>query len=169
MANWDSVINNRMTMGRGRSLCLAMNALKRRREAGEEERRLGVIPFLGRGIALAEPILNQERIPGRNGKKIARGRSRSYPAPPPNIFRSQPYSQPCCLAAGLGYVASNACLPSRINPLSWHTSNSPCPCSESLPLLFPPLYPSQNQNDTESTPQSSDSEEGDSQSKSFFM
>ena len=143
MANWDSVINNRVTMGRVRSLCLAMNTLRRRREEGEEERRPGVIPFLGRGIVPVEPNLNQqERVPGRNGNiNMARGRSRSYPAPPPNIFRSQPHSQPCCLAMGLGYVASNACLLSRINPPSHCTSNSPCPCQNHCPCHFPPPPP----------------------------
>ena len=129
-------------MGRVRSLCLAMNALRRRREAGEEERRWGVIPFLGRGIVPVEPILNQERVPGSNGKvNMARGRSKSYPAPPPNIFRSQPHSQACYLAVGLGYVASNACFPSRINPPSSHASNLPCPCQHHCPYHFPPLHP----------------------------
>ena len=47
-------------MGRVRSLCLAMNALRRRRESGEEERRPGVIPFLGRGIVPVEQRLNQQ-------------------------------------------------------------------------------------------------------------
>ena len=55
MANWEDVINNRITMGRARPLFLAVNALRRRREEGEQERRPGVIPFLGRGIVPAEP------------------------------------------------------------------------------------------------------------------
>ena len=164
MANWDSVINNRVTMGRLRPLFLAISAL-RRREEGEEDRRLGVIPFLGRGIVPVEPRLNQEGVPGRNGNiNMARGRSRSYPASPLNIFRSQPHTQPCCLTAGFGYVAPNACLQSRINPPSCHTSNSPCPCQNHCPYHFPPP-PSlpQNQNDTESTSsESSDSKDGDS-------
>ena len=150
-------------MGRSRPLFLAINALRRRRE--EEERRLGVIPFLGRGIVTVEPRLNQERIPGRNGNiNLARGRSRSYPAPPPNIFRSQPHIQPCCLTAGFGYVAPNAHLPSRINPPSCHTSNSPCPCQNHCPCHFPPPPPlPQNQNDMKSTSsESEDSEDGDS-------
>ena len=165
MANWDSVINNRVTTGRSRLLFLAINAPRRRREEGEEERRLGVIPILGRGIDLVEPRLNQERVTGRNGNiNMARGRSRSYPAPPPNIFRSQPHTQPHCLTVGFGYVAPNAHLPSRINTLSCHTSNSPCPCQNHCPFHFPPppTLP-QNQSDTKSTSsESSDSEDGDS-------
>ena len=120
-----------------------MNAFRRRREAGEEERRPGVIPFLGRGIIPVEPRLNQqERVPGKNGNiNMARGRSRSYLAPPTNIFRSQPHSQPCCLTAGSGYVAPNAHLPSKINPLPHHASNSPCPCQNQCPCHFPPHPP----------------------------
>ena len=49
MADWDSIIKDRVTMGRSRPLCLAMNAARRRRKAEQEERRPGVIPFLGRG------------------------------------------------------------------------------------------------------------------------
>ena len=165
MANWESITNNRVTIERVRSLCLAMITLRRRREAGEEERRLGVILFWGRGIVPVEPVVHQERVPGRNGNvNMARGRSRSYPESPPNIFRSQPHSQPCCLTAGLGYVASNAHFPSRINPPSCHASNSPCPCQHCCPCHFQfPTPLSQNQNDTESiSSESSDSEDGDS-------
>ena len=127
MVNWDDVINNRITMGRARPLCLAMNALRRRRETGEEERRPKVIPFLGRGIVPVEQRENQQEwVPGRNDIiNRARGRSRSYPAPPPNIFRSQPRSQPCCLAVGFGYVAHSAQYLSRLNSLFPHVPNPP--------------------------------------------
>ena len=50
MANWDDIINNRLTMGRSRLLCYAVNVERRRRENGEEERRPGLIPPAGRGI-----------------------------------------------------------------------------------------------------------------------
>ena len=50
MADWDDVINNGLTMGRSRPLIYALNAAQRRRENGEEERRLGLIPPVGRGI-----------------------------------------------------------------------------------------------------------------------
>ena len=40
MANWDHIISRRISMGRSRSLCLALNAARRRREEkrGEETR-----------------------------------------------------------------------------------------------------------------------------------
>ena len=144
MANWEDVINDRIIMGRVRPLFLAINALRRRREEGEEERRLGVIPFLGRGIVPAEPRSNQqERVPERNSTiNMVRGRSRSYPAPPPNIFRSQPHSQPHCLTAGFGYVALNAWFPSRLNSPSCHAFNPPCHCLNHCPCHFPSLHPS---------------------------
>ena len=37
-------------MGRSRQMCYAMNAERKRRENGEEERRPWVMPLLGRGI-----------------------------------------------------------------------------------------------------------------------
>ena len=83
-------------MGRMRPLFYAVNVLRRRREEGVEERRPGVIPFLGRGIVPGEARPNQQErvLGGNNFSYTARGRSRSFPAPPPNIFRSQPHSQP---------------------------------------------------------------------------
>ena len=142
MANWDAIINNRVTMGRLRSLCMALNDARRRREA-EEERRPGVSPFFGRGIVPLVPRLNQwERVPGRNNNiNMTRGRSRSFLAPQLNIFRQQPHSQPCCLTAGFGYVAPNACFPSRINPPSCPTFNPPCPCQNCCPCHLPPPPP----------------------------
>ena len=47
MADWDDIINNRITMGRARQLCYATNAERRWRE--EEEGRPGTRPLLGRG------------------------------------------------------------------------------------------------------------------------
>ena len=164
MANWDSIINNRVMMGRSRSLCLALNATQRRREAGEEEWRPGVNPFLGRGIFPMVPRFNHwERVPGQNNNiKMARGRSRSFPAHPPNIIRQQPCSQPHCSTVGFGYVAPNACFPSRINPPSCPIFNPPCPCQNCCPCHLPPPPPPP-QNDTESTSsESSDSEDCDS-------
>ena len=113
MADWDNIINNQITMGRSRHLCYALNALRRRREAGEEERRPGVIPLIGRGIRPFVPRFNHwERAPeGNNFGYCTRGRSRSFPAPQPLDIRRQPHSQPCCLAAGFGYVAQNAQFP----------------------------------------------------------
>ena len=67
MANWDDIMNNRLTMGRLRQLCYATNAERRRRENEEEERRPGTRPLLGRGLG---PYL-QDCYNGKgSGKKI---------------------------------------------------------------------------------------------------
>ena len=110
MANCEDVINDRIIIGRVRPLFYAVNVLRRRREEGVVERRPEAITFLGRGIVPGEARPNQqERVPeGNNFSYNARGRGRSCPAPPPNIFRSQPHSQPCCLTAAFGYVGPNA-------------------------------------------------------------
>ena len=86
MADWDDVINNRLTMGRSRPLIYALNAAWRRRENGEEERRLGLIPPAGRGIW---PVVVVPRFEHFGGfweesyylDNTARGRSRPFPAP----------------------------------------------------------------------------------------
>ena len=166
MANWEDAINDRMVIGRVRPLFYAINALRRRREEGVEERRPGVIPYLGRGIVPGEARTNhQERVPGGNNFSYnARGRSRSFPTPPPNIFRSQPHSQPCCLTAGFGYVAPNAQFPLRLNSPSCHAVNSSCPCLNHCPChLTPPTLLPQNPNNSESSSsESSDSEDDNS-------
>ena len=48
-------MNNRLTMGRGRWLCYAANAERRRREDEESERRPGVRPLVGRGVGPETP------------------------------------------------------------------------------------------------------------------
>ena len=48
MAEWEDIINNHLTMGRGRWLTYAANAERRWRE--EEERRPGARPLTGRGV-----------------------------------------------------------------------------------------------------------------------
>ena len=133
MVNWDSVINNKVTMGRARSLCLVMNALRKRRE-GEEERRPGVIPFLGRGIVQVEPRLNQqERVPGEMVILTQQeGEVGLIQHPPPNIFRSQPHSKPCWLAAGFQCPSPIKNQP-PIPPCFQLTLSLP----KSLPLPFP--------------------------------
>ena len=110
MADWNDVVNDRVVMGRARPLFYTVNMLRRRREEGVMEKRPGVIPFLGRGTAPGEVRPDQwERVLGGNNyNQNTRGRSRSYPAPPPNILRSQPHSQPHCLTAGFSYAAPNA-------------------------------------------------------------
>ena len=127
MADWDDIINNRITMGRARQLCNALNAARRRREEGIGEWRPGVNPFLGRGIRPIVPQFNHwERVPGNNNNiNMDQGRSRSFPAPSQVIIRRQPHSQPCCLMAGFGYVAPT--------PNSYQEST---PCSPMLPTFI---------------------------------
>ena len=161
MANWDDIMNNRLTMGQVRQLCYAMNAARRRRENGEEERRPGVMPLLGRGI---RPVVLQfqhwDGFPEENYNYnySTRGRSRSFPAPQPYLeIRRQPHSLPCCLAAGFGHVAPNAWFPPRLNCPPLCTPNPPH-------YVPPPPPPPQDQTDskTESTSSEFDSESGDS-------
>ena len=90
MAGWDNVINNRLTMGRSRPLIYALNAAQRRRENGEEERRLGLIPPAGMGIRLVVVVPRFEHFGGfweenYHLDNTARGKSRSFPAPQPFI------------------------------------------------------------------------------------
>ena len=54
MAEWEDIINNRLTMGRARWITYAANA--RRREE-EEERRPGARPLTGRGGTQTSQIL----------------------------------------------------------------------------------------------------------------
>ena len=118
MADWDNIINNRITMGHAKSLCYAFNAARRRRKEGIEEWRPGVNSFLERGISPVVPrFIHWERVLGNsNNVNMAQGRSRSFPAPPQAIIRRQPHNQPCCLTAGFGYVAPNTQFPPRFNP-----------------------------------------------------
>ena len=46
MANWEDIMNNRITMGQGRWLCYAINAERRQIENEELERRPGVRPLV---------------------------------------------------------------------------------------------------------------------------
>ena len=143
MANWDDIMNNRLTMGRVRQLCYAMNAERRRRENGEEERRPGVMPLLGRGI---RPVVLQFQHwdgfweENFNYNYMARGRSRSFPTPQPYLeihYRRQPHSLPHCMAAGFGHVAPNAQvspkieLPTTLHPQPTSLCTTPSPSSRS--------------------------------------
>ena len=55
MANWDDIINNRLTMARSRQLCYTANAERRRRESEEEERRPGTRQLIHRGVGPIPP------------------------------------------------------------------------------------------------------------------
>ena len=135
MANWDDIINNKITMGRARHLCYALNVARRRRAEGIDEWRPGVNPFIGRGIRPILPRFNHwERVPENNNYRYAaQGRSRSFPAPPQQDIRRQPHSQLHCLTAGFGYVAPNALFPSRLNSLP--------PMSLTHLTIYHPLLP----------------------------
>ena len=119
MANWDNIMNNRLTMGRARQLCYAQNAERRRREE-EEEGRPGAIPLIGRGIRLIIPRFQHwDGFWEENFYPSARGRSRSYPLPQPFLqihYHRQTHSLPYYLTGGFGHVAPNVCLPRVNNP-----------------------------------------------------
>ena len=128
-------------MGRSRQLCYAMNAKRRRRENGEEERRPRVMPLLGRGIRPMVPRFQQWdgfQEENFNFNYMARERSRSFPTPQPFLqihCRRQLHSLPCCLAAGFGHVAPNAQFPLRLNCPPLHAPNPPHYVPPLLPLL----------------------------------
>ena len=61
MADWEDIINNRLTIGRSRWLTYAANAERRRRE-NEEERRPGARPPTGRGEAQTSQIFSLGKI-----------------------------------------------------------------------------------------------------------
>ena len=78
MANWDDIINNRLTMGRSSWLCYGLNEERRRQEQEEREGRPGVRPvsngqghihrenfhiyrILGRGILTPRPYIQIHR------------------------------------------------------------------------------------------------------------
>ena len=89
MADWDNIINNRLTMGRSRPLVYALNTAQGRRENGEEK-RLGLIPPAGRGIRPVVVVPRFEHFGGFQEENYyldntARGRSRQFPAPQPFI------------------------------------------------------------------------------------
>ena len=65
MADWDGIINNRLTMGRSRWLTYASNAERRRRE-DEEERRPGARPPTGRGRPKPPRFLHWESLREEN-------------------------------------------------------------------------------------------------------
>ena len=113
MVSWDNIINNQLTMGRSRLLCYAVNVEQRRRENGEEERRLGLIPPAGRGIRPVAPRFEQWeglRVENFYLNNTARGRSRPFPAPQPFLqihHRYQPHSLRHCLTGRFGHVGPN--------------------------------------------------------------
>ena len=108
MAEWDDIINNRLTMGRGRWLCYAANAERRQRESEETERRPGARPLVGRGFGPDPPkFLQWERLWEENFQRtVQRGRSRPTFMPRPFIQIHHAYVPFTCHATQqLGLVS----------------------------------------------------------------
>ena len=86
MANWEDIVNNRLTMGRSRWLCYGSDE-ERRRENEEVERRLGVRPLVdGRAESESQRAIRHEQILMENfSRHWVRGRSRPILTPRPFI------------------------------------------------------------------------------------
>ena len=116
MAEWDDIINNCLTMGRGRWLCYAANAERRQRESEETERRPGARPLVGRGFGPDPPrFLQWERLWEENFQRtMQRGRSRPTFMPRPFIQIHHAYvllhlpHYPAARFGQFGYVYPNA-------------------------------------------------------------
>ena len=120
MANWGDIMNNCLTMGRGRWLCYAANTERRWRESEEAERRPGARPLVGRGVRPEHPrFLQWERLQEENFQRtMQRGRSRPtfMPRPFMQIHHAYvPHHLPCCTAVGFGLVDPNVLCPPRVN------------------------------------------------------
>ena len=164
MANWEDIMNNRLTMGRGRWLTYAANAERRQRENEEVERRPGARPLVGRGVRPKPPrYLQWERLREENVQRTMQ-RGRSGPTFMPRPFLQihhayVPHHLPCCTVAGFGqfgYVDPNILCPPRVN------NPRPCLLCPQSYVLPPPLPQDQETSTESSSAESSDAEEGDS-------
>ena len=120
MANWEDIMNNCLTMGRGRWLCYAANVERRMRESEEAERRPGARPLVGRGVGPKPPrFLRWERPWEENFHRfLARGRGRPTLTPRPFLQIHHRYVPPCLphsRVAGFGHVDPNVLCPPRVN------------------------------------------------------
>ena len=115
-------MNNCLTMGRGRWLCYAINAERRRIENEELERRPGVRPLVdGRVGPTPQRFLSWERLQEENfNRHWVRGRSRPILTPRPFLqahHRFVPPGLPWGTVAGFGQMYPNiACSPRVNNP-----------------------------------------------------
>ena len=161
MASWENIMNNHLTMGRGRWLCYAANAERRRRGSKELERRPGARPLVGRGVRPEPPrFLSWERPREENFHRfLARGRSRPILTPRPFLQIHHRYVPPCLpwgTAAGFGHMNPNIPCPPWVNNPWPHL---PCP----WPYVLPPPPSQDQESSTESSPsEPSETEEGDS-------
>ena len=161
MAEWDDIINNCLTMGRGRWLTYAANA-ERWRE--EEERRPGARPLAGRGERPKPPrFIQWEKVREKNFQwTMQRGRSQPAFMPRPFIQIHHAYMPlhlphyPVARYGQFGYVDPNAPVCPRVNNPRPHLS---CPQSYVSP---PPLPLDPEVSTGSSSKESSDSEEGNS-------
>ena len=98
MANWDDIINNRLTMGRSRWLCYGLNE-ERRREQEDVEGRPGIRPSNGRDFEnLRMENFQRHWVQGR-------GRTILTPRPYIQIHHGLVHSRPLWGAAGsFGWV-----------------------------------------------------------------
>ena len=105
-------MNNCLTMGRGRWLCYAISAERRRIENEELERRPGVRPLVdGRVGPAPQRFLSWERPWEKNfNRHWVRGRSRPILTPRPFLqvhHRFVPPGPPWGAAAGFGQMYPN--------------------------------------------------------------
>ena len=135
MANWEDIVNNRLTMGRSRWLCYRINEERRRRENEELEGRPGVRPSIdGRGES--PRVESHERLRMENfSRHWVRGRSRPILTPRPFLQVHHglvPPGLPWGAAVGFGQVSHGL----GLNLLRPHSCRSPAlptpsPCTKS--------------------------------------
>ena len=110
MAEWEDIINNRLTMGRSRWLTYAANAERRRRE-DEEERRPGARPPTGGGRPEPPRFLHWESLREENFQRtMLRGWSRPTFMPRPFIQVHHTFQPqfPAAMYGLFGHVNPNA-------------------------------------------------------------
>ena len=113
-------MNNHLTMGRGRWLCCAVNAERRRIENEELERRPGVRPLVDGRVGPAPlRFLSWERPWEENfNRHWVRGRSRPILTPRPFLQihrRFVPPGLPQGAVAGFGQMYPNISCSPRVN------------------------------------------------------
>ena len=147
-------------MGRGRWLCYAINAERRRIENEKLERRLGVRPLVeGRVGPAPQRFLSWERPWEENfNRHWVRGRSRPILTPRPFLqihCRFVPPGLPQGAAAGFGQRYPNITGAPRVN--------NPQPCLPNPQHYIPPPPSHDQERSAEESPsESSESGEGDS-------
>ena len=132
MANWGDIMNNCLTMGRGRWLCYAINVERRRIENGTWEENFNRYCVRGR----SRPILTPRSLLQIHHRLV-------------------PPGQPWGAVAGFGHMYPNISWSPRVNNLQ------PCLPSPQHYIPPPPSH-DQEGSAEESPSESSESGEGDS-------